>query len=101
MQYQVFVQKPSDRHFVASIVGVPNVMAEGATKIEAIERAKAILEKQLADGEFVTIEVSSQPLFTHPDERMRHAGILADDPTFDDWMDKLAAIRQEANAMED
>jgi hypothetical protein len=25
---------------------------------------------------------------------MQHAGILVTDPTFDDWMDKLAEIRR-------
>ena len=29
MQYQVFVQNPSEQRFVASVVGLPSVMVEG------------------------------------------------------------------------
>jgi hypothetical protein len=32
---------------------------------------------------------------------MQHAGILETDPTFDDWMDKLAEIRRSANEIND
>jgi hypothetical protein len=32
---------------------------------------------------------------------MQHAGILETDPTFDDWMDKLAEIRRLANEIND
>jgi len=32
---------------------------------------------------------------------MQHAGILETDPTFDDWMDKLAKIRRSANEIND
>jgi hypothetical protein len=32
---------------------------------------------------------------------MQHAGILETDPTFDDWMDKLAEIRRSTNEIND
>ncbi len=32
---------------------------------------------------------------------MEQAEVFADDPTFDDFTEKLAAIRKEANAAED
>lgn len=54
----------------------------------------------MAIGEFVTIDVQlgqAEP----PEHSMQYAGIFADDPTFDDWMEKLVAIRQEANRVED
>ena len=100
MQYQVFVQSQSEQHFVASVVGMPNLTAEGRTEEEAIANAKAALESQLATGKFVTIEVkpNDQPPAAF---QMRYAGIFADDSTFDDWMKKLAVIRKEANAVDD
>ena len=36
-----------------------------------------------------------------PTTTMQHAGILETDPTFDDWMDKLAEIRRSANEIND
>lgn len=101
MQYQVFVQNQSEQRFIASIVGLPNVVVEGETEQEVIAKAKTALESQLATGKFVTIEVNwieSPQVATLP---MRYAGIFADDPTFEDWMEKLAAIRQQENAVDD
>jgi predicted RNase H-like HicB family nuclease len=97
MQYQVFVQSSSEQHYVASVVGMPDVTAEGQTEAEAISRAKAALESKFAIGKIVTIDVQSKSL----DHSMPYAGIFANDPTFEDWMQKLAAIRQEANQVED
>ncbi|MBR8833532.1 MAG: type II toxin-antitoxin system HicB family antitoxin [Stigonema ocellatum SAG 48.90 = DSM 106950] len=101
MQYQVFVLSQSGSNFVASVIGMPNLTVEGRTEEEAIANAKAALESQLATGKFVTIEVypNNQPNGTVSE--MRYAGIFANDPTFDDFMEKLAVIRFEANAAED
>ncbi len=101
MQYQVFVQSRLDSKYIASVVGIPNCTVEGSTREEAIAKAKVVLEEQLANGEWVTISVNSS---TRPNEipsPMKYAGIFADDPTFDDFMEKLAVIRKEANATED
>jgi predicted RNase H-like HicB family nuclease len=98
MQYQVFVQNQiTKQSFLASVVGIPNLTVEGKTEEEAIIKIKAALETQLAMGKFVTIEVESpvSPEATTP--TMKYAGIFADDPSFDDFMEKLDRIRQEAN----
>lgn len=101
MQYQVFVQSQSERHFVASVVGMPNLIVEGRTEEEAIANAKTALAEQLATGKFVTIEVNPNDQSNIPVSQMRYAGIFADDPTFDDFMEKLAVIRKESNAAAD
>ncbi|KJH69754.1 type II toxin-antitoxin system HicB family antitoxin [Aliterella atlantica] len=118
MQYQVFVQNPAERKFVASIVGIPAVSEEGATEEEAVFKAKAALEAQLARGKFITIELpqtNSPEILTSvlktaiavnhksdsPTPTMKYAGIFANDPSFDDWTEKLAIIRQQANAADD
>lgn len=101
IQYQVFVRSQSGSKFVASVVGIPNLTVEGRTEQEAIANAKAALESQLATGRFVMIEVdpNNKPYGTVSE--MKYAGIFANDPTFDDFMEKLAVIRSEANAAED
>jgi predicted RNase H-like HicB family nuclease len=101
MQYQVFVSSQSGSHFVASVVGMPNLTVEGTTEEEAILKAKAALESQLATGKFVTIEVNPNNQPNETVSQMKYAGIFKDDPTFDDFMEKLAVIRLEANARED
>lgn len=101
MQYQVFLQSHTQQRFVASVVGIPNLSVEGTTEAEAIAKIKTALESQLATGKFVTIEVDAAADSTHTAFPISCAGIFADDPTFDDWMEKLTVIRQDANASED
>ncbi len=98
MQYQVFVKSQSDKHFTASIMGMPSIAVDGGTEAEAIANAKTALESQLAMGKIVTISIEPQ---VSSFSNMPYAGILATDPTFDDWMEKLASIRQVANQVED
>lgn len=99
MRYQVFVRSQDEHHFIASVVGIPNLTVQGTTEAEAIYNAKSAIEAQLARGKFVSIEVNSE-VETNPPQ-IKFAGILASDPTFDDFMDKLALIRQESNALTD
>lgn len=101
MQYQVFVQNPATQRFVASVVGMPAVSAEAATEEEAIALAKAALESQLATGKFVTIEVAPTVRPHASAFPMQYAGVFADDPSFEDWVEKLQLIRQQANAIEE
>ncbi|KYC37337.1 hypothetical protein WA1_47885 [Scytonema hofmannii PCC 7110] len=101
MRYQVFVESQNEHNFIASIVGMPNLTASGTTEEEAILNAKSALEAQLARGKVVSIEVNSEANLSTHEPTMKYAGIFASDPTFDDFMDKLASIRQESNALED
>jgi predicted RNase H-like HicB family nuclease len=61
MQYQVFVKSRSDRHFTASVIGMPSIAMDGDTEAEAIANVKIALESQLATGKIVTISVDPQP----------------------------------------
>ncbi|BAU11915.1 hypothetical protein LEP3755_24390 [Leptolyngbya sp. NIES-3755] len=94
MQYQIFVQNRSQQHFIASVLGMPNLVAEGRTEAEAIEKAKSALEEQLATGKLVTIDLPSRE---SSEASMKYAGIFEHDSTFDDFMNHLAKIREEAN----
>ena len=99
MDYQVFIQNDSVEHFVASIVGMPNLSVESDTEEDAIAKVIVALEQQLSTGKFVTIKVNNPE--TSAIEAFQYGGRCAEDPTFDDWMEKLTLIRQEANAMND
>jgi predicted RNase H-like HicB family nuclease len=101
MQYRIFVQNRSAEHFIASVLEMPNLVAEGETEAEALANVKAALENQLTTGRFVTIDVSAEELSQGTAPQMKYAGIFADDSTFDDWMEKLVEIRKEANNVDD
>ncbi|WP_427159606.1 type II toxin-antitoxin system HicB family antitoxin [Aliinostoc sp. HNIBRCY26] len=100
MQYQIFVQNQQD-NFIASVVGMPNVIAEANTEAEVIAKIKSVLEAQLATGKFMTIEVNPKTDPHQETTQMKYAGIFADDPSFDDFMEKLAMIRAESNIKTD
>ncbi len=61
MQYHVFVKSQSDKHFTASVMGMPSIVVDGDTEAEAIANVKAALESQLATGKVVTISLA-EPL---------------------------------------
>lgn len=102
MQYQIFLESRSARHFVASVIGMPTVSVDRYTEVEAISNVKAALNSQLSKGKVVTIDLDEPPeIDLTPTTPMQHAGILETDPTFNDWMDKLAEIRRSANEIND
>jgi predicted RNase H-like HicB family nuclease len=100
MQYQVFVQADAQppTHFVASVVGVPNLSVVGATEAEAMANVRVALEQKLAMGKFVAIEVGNG---AGGSSEIPPAGAFEQDETFDDWMEKLAEIRRAANVWDD
>ncbi len=102
MQYQVFVQNPTDRNFMASVVGLPNVTANGITEKEAIDRLKDILDAQFKNGKLVTIDIDvlSEKSLEKSDPWIANAGIFKDDPTFDDFLAEMKAYRHEVDAAE-
>lgn len=65
-----------------------------------VDKLKTNLESQLARGKFLTTEVNPQEQI-HIAPQMKYAGIFANDSTFDDWLEKLAVIRQQANGIDD
>lgn len=94
MQYQVFVESRSEHQFVASVVGVPNCVAEGVSREEAISNAKTVLTEKMNHGELVTIEIEPQEPNSKADTWLKHFGTFANDPTFEDFLEEVAAYRK-------
>jgi predicted RNase H-like HicB family nuclease len=97
MQYQVLIESQSDRRFVASVLGIPNCVAEGTSKEEAITKAKMALTEIMAHGEWVTIEVEPPTKNQESDPWLKHFGIFANDPTFEDFMNEVETYRQQVD----
>lgn len=92
--YQVLVEKAPDGLFSATVIGVPDCIAEGATKEEALENASARLKERLTKGELFTIE-GPPALAANP--WLEIHGSLRDDPTFDDFVSESDRYRRERN----
>jgi predicted RNase H-like HicB family nuclease len=97
MQYQVLVQSDPEKGYVSAVLGIPDCVAEGRTKEEAVANAKTALAERLAQGEVVTIEVET-PQAAHP--WLKYFGMWKDDPTFDDFLAEIEAYRREVDAEE-
>ncbi|MEP7339528.1 MAG: type II toxin-antitoxin system HicB family antitoxin [Acidobacteriota bacterium] len=99
MQYQVFVQSYANNGFVAAVIGMPDCLAEGQTKEEAVANAKAALQSRLSQGEIVTIDV--EPSAGQADNSLlKHFGRFKDDPTFDDYLADIEAYRRQVDEEE-
>ena len=93
MQYQLLIVNRDQSGFIASVIGVPDCVAEGSTEEEAIRRAKAALNERLAKGKVVTIELETKLNGENP--LLKHAGRFRDDPTFDDFLAEVEKYRRE------
>ena len=100
MQYQVFVQSRTHGLFSATVVGVPDCAAEGATQEEALRKAAATLRARLAKGKLFTIEVDEAPIKETVNPWLETHGSLRDDPTFDDLVTEIVHSRQQLEAEE-
>ena len=98
MQYQVFIQSRSDTEFIASVIGIPDCTAAGTTREEAVTKARRTLQQHLENGELVTIDLDSPSNGQVIDPWIKHMGIFANDPTFDDFLAEVAAYRQQVDA---
>ena len=93
MQYQVFIEPHPDKAYIAFVIGVPDCVAEGRTIEEAIANAKAALTERLAQGEIVTIEMTSTDSTGSENPWLDNFGRFKDDPTFDDFSAEIEADR--------
>lgn len=100
MQYQVLVESRAHGLFLATVIGVPECVAEGATQQEALANAKAVLKERLARSELFTIELEGMSATSAANPWLEVHGSLRDDPTFDDFMAEIASYRQQLDAEE-
>src|SRR5262245_13613522 len=97
MQYQLLVQNLPDGLFLALVIGVPDVLAEGATVEEALNKAKTLLKERLATSRLFTIEVEEAAADVVANPWLETHGVLRDDTSFDDWAEEIAKYRREVD----
>ncbi len=93
MQYRVLVQNQNNQ-FIASVLGFPDLIAEGRTRDEALARARVALEERLAQSELVMIEVAAPHLEKSLNAWLTEFGRFRDDPTFDGFMEEVETARR-------
>ncbi|MGO9913603.1 MAG: hypothetical protein ACLQIB_02650 [Isosphaeraceae bacterium] len=85
----VRIREEPEGQFTAELLGAPDIQATAATRAEAAERVRALLQNHVNLGSIVAIETPPQrPL-------MELAGMYKDDPSFDDFLEEIRKFRQE------
>jgi predicted RNase H-like HicB family nuclease len=100
MQYQVLVENVADEMFSATVIGVPDCVAEGTTEEEALNNATRMLKARLAKGDLFNIEVPGVPSPVTANPWLEVHGSLRNDPSFDDFVTEISSYRQENDAGE-
>jgi hypothetical protein len=84
----VRIRQEPDGPFTAQLLGAPDLQATAATREEALEQLRTLLQEQVNLGSLLSIELPRQnPL-------MRWAGHLKDDPTFEEYLEEIRRFRE-------
>jgi predicted RNase H-like HicB family nuclease len=86
--FSILVESNHEGDFRATVLGLPECYAQGATRDAALTNAKAVLTERLATAELVSIDLSP------PSSARRIAGNFKDDPQWDEFQAAIAADRQ-------
>jgi predicted RNase H-like HicB family nuclease len=90
MQIPILIERIADNGFRARGIEPFGGVAEGATRDEALQNLRKLLEERLAQGaEIVGLEVTGE---RHPWKPF--AGMFKDDPLFDEWQQAIAKYRR-------
>jgi hypothetical protein len=90
----VRVREEPEGQFTADILGAPDIRATAATREEAIEQVRALLQYQVNLGSIVALEIPRR------DPVMEFAGHLKDDPDFDLYVEEIRKFREEEDRRE-
>lgn len=93
--YDVLIENQEDGKVLATVIGLPDCQAIGATKEEALTSLYQRLNERLAKAEIVSIKIEP-PKAEHP--WMKFAGMYKDDPQFDEMLAYIEADRHELDA---
>ncbi len=100
MTFQIFVKPRLETGYVASVIGIPDCVAEGETKEEAVAKAKEVLIRLLTQGEIVSVEIENVVHTQADNPWLKICGRFKDDPTWDDFQASIAEYRRELDAEE-
>jgi hypothetical protein len=98
--YNIFVQSQTENLYVASVIGIPDCVAEGKTEEEAVANAKEALKQRLSQGKVFVVELQGEYSLPEDNPWLKTCGRFKDDPTWDEFQENIAAYRRELDAEE-
>ncbi len=100
MTFQIFVQHRPDQAYVASVIGIPDCVAEGSTREEAVAKAKEVLSQLLTQGEVVSVEMDNVAHTQADNPWLKISGKYKDDPSWDEFQAYIQEYRRELDEEE-
>lgn len=95
LDYSVIIEEIKAGLYSATVWGLPDCKATGATREEALTNVRQVLTARLEKAEIVSLEMEI-PKPEHP--WMKFAGMFKDDPDFDEVLADIKALRRERDA---
>jgi hypothetical protein len=90
LQHWVVIRPEAADQFTAQVVGLPELRVTAATREEALQQVRALLNEWLASGQLVPVEVPpSNPLLSF------HGHLDPKDPVEQEFLEELARLRRE------
>jgi hypothetical protein len=90
----VRIREEPEGQFTADILGAPDIQATAATRKEAIEQVRTLLQQQVNLGSIASIEIPRR------DPVADLAGAWKDDPDFDLYLEEIRKFREEEDRRE-
>jgi hypothetical protein len=79
----------------ALVLGAPDLHATAATRDEAVEQLRALLQEQVNLGLLLAVDLPRKnPL-------VEWAGSFRDDPTFDEYLEEIRKFREQTDRRDD
>lgn len=96
MVFDVILLKQAENGYVARPVLWPDAVVHGATEQEALDRVRVLIHDLLSRTKFVQVEVEV-PEYQVDNPWLAKAGMFADDPTWNDFLQVMADYRRQLN----
>lgn len=91
----VLIENETEGHYTATVLGLPDCKAEGATRQQALTRLRDSAIARLAQAEIVPMAIETTDSI-HP--WLRLASKFKDNPLFDEVLAYMEAYRRELDA---
>jgi len=100
MTFQIFLQQQPESGYVASVIGIPNCVAEAETREDAVAKVTEALNQLIAKGELITVDLKNGVQTEANNPWLKIIGMFEDDPTWDDFQANIEEYRRELDAEE-
>ena len=88
----VLIENKPEGKYTASLIGWPDVKAQGGTEDEALSHLRRSLSAHLTHAKIVPLELTAEQPW------LQTAGMFKDDPFVDEFQEVIAAYRRERDA---